>query len=194
MTQAQSAYSDVLLERGTTINASYPGVQLLDDGFNVTMLGHNTITCRVYRNIAIHFGEITSTVNYYDGTVNFNGTNITLHSEGMMNYYTAAGIMGNNLTVNFADKSSGVESILFEVSNGSSGPGNYAVGIEAEGNLIVNGNFGGTISCVVDNRNFTEKRNGYLEGFYARGNLEFNGEMNGQIYLAGYTEKKKPSL
>ena len=185
--QTQSAYSDVSLAQGATVNATYPGgVQLLDNGFTVTLLGNNTLICRSIRNAAILFGEDASWGDYYDGTVNFIGTNITLHSE-VSNCITAAGIRGNNLTVNFADKASGAESILFEASNGSSGPGNYAAGVEAEGNLIVNGNFGGTISCVMDNSNLTSKRWGSMEGFYANGNLEFNGDMDGQIYLAGYS-------
>ena len=187
LAQTLSVYADVVLARGATINATFPGgVQLLDNGFKVTLLGNNTITCNSIRNGAILFGEDASWGDYYDGTVIFEGTNITLHSE-VSNCITAAGIRGNNLTVNFMDAASGAESIIFESTNGPSGPGNYAAGVQAAGDLIVNGDFGGTISCVMDNRNFTDKRYGYVEGFYANGSLEFNGNMDGNIYLAGFS-------
>ena len=186
MAQTQSAYSDVMLSKGTSINASYPGgLQLMGDDFNVTLLGNDTITCASIRNAAILFGEDASWGDYYDGTVTFAGTNITLHSE-VSNCITAAGIRGNNLTVNFTEAASGAESIVFEATNGLSGPGNYAAGVQAAENLTVNGDFGGTISCVMDCRKLTSTRWGYMEGFYALGNVEFNGDMDGTIYLAGY--------
>ena len=192
LSQTQEVYSDVILTKGTSVSAGYPGaVQVQGDGFSVTLEGNNKLTSISIRNAAILFGDDASWVNYYgygphyDGTVNFNGDNITLHSE-VSNCITAAGIRGNNLVVNFNGTASGAGNILFEASNGSSGPGNDEAGIEAGGNLTINGDFGGTVSCVMDCRELASKRYASLYGFAASGDFIFNGDMAGDIFLAGY--------
>ncbi|MBO4512817.1 MAG: AIDA repeat-containing protein [Victivallales bacterium] len=186
LTATETAYSDVTLAQGTSIKAYYPGcVQLPTGEYTVTLLGDNALSCSSIRNAAILFGDDAYWGDFCDGIVTFEGTNITLHSD-VSNCITAAGIKGNNLTVNFNGAASGAESIVFEASNGSYGPGNFATGVQAAGNLTVNGDFGGTITGVLDCRGLNENRSGRMTGFDAEGDLVFNGGMDGQIYLAGY--------
>ncbi|MBO4511636.1 MAG: hypothetical protein J5746_02610, partial [Victivallales bacterium] len=187
LNQRQTSYSDVTLDTGASITAGNPAcLQWLTDGFNVTLQGYNSLSCSGYRNANILFAEDPSWGDYYDGTVTFAGTNITLHSE-VSNCITAAGIRGNNLTVNFVDAACGAESIVFEASNGTYGPGQFAAGVQAAGTLTVNGDFGGTISCVMDNSDFADSYWVHTEGFYAIEDLDFNGDMNGTIYLANHS-------
>ncbi len=186
-TQTQTAESNVLLARGANISGRYPAaLQVLGDGFNVTLAGDNVLSCASIRNAAILFGDDaywTSSGPHYDGTVTFKGNNITLFSS-VSACITAAGIVGKNLTVNFAGDASGAKSIVFESTNGANA-GNYAYGIKADQNLTINGDFGGTVNCHFDFSNASSNRDASLYGFSAGANLAVNGDISGSIFLSG---------
>ena len=184
--------NDVYLEKGASIYAAYPGaLQLTANGLTVTLAGNNELRCNSIRNAGILFGDDaywTDTYGYgphYDGTVNINGENISFYSA-VSNCITAAGIIGNNLTVSFNGDASDSKTISFESTNPSSGPGNYAGAIIADGNLVINGSFGGNVNSHFDFSAVPvdDRRWAYLYGFSAEGNLTVNGNISGNIFLS----------
>jgi len=183
--------SDVYLQKGASIYAAYPGaLQLTANGLTVTLAGDNELSCTSIRNADILFGHDAYWTSesfgpHYDGTVNINGENISFYSA-VSNCITAAGIVGNNLTVSFNGDASGSKSISFESTNPSSGPGNYAAAIIADGNLVINGTFGGNVNSHFDFSAVPvdDRRYAYLYGFSAEGNLTVNGDVSGNIFLS----------
>jgi len=186
-----SSEKDVYLKKGASIYSVYPGaLQLIGDGLTVTLAGENTLSCSSIRNADILFGHDAywtdeDTGPHYDGTVNFNGENISFYSS-VSNCITAAGIVGNNLTVSFNGAASGSKNISFESTNPTSGPGNFAGAIMADGDLVINGTFGGDVnshfdfSAIADNY----RRQGTIFGFYAGGNLTVNGSISGDLFMS----------
>ena len=187
-----SVKSDVTLQEGASITAKYPAaLQVLDSGFTVNLEGNNSLYCSSIRNAAILFGDDASWEDTYgygkhhDGIVNFNGTNISLYSD-VSNCITAAGIIGNNLTVSFAGAASGAESITFEATNPPGGPGNSALAISAGNDLIIHGDFGGIVNNHFDFSDVDEsnRRGVTVTGFNAGNDLIVNGNISGKIFLS----------
>ncbi|MBR2509565.1 MAG: AIDA repeat-containing protein, partial [Lentisphaeria bacterium] len=187
-----SVKSDVTLQEGASITAQYPAaLQVLDSGFTVNLEGNNSLYCSSIRNAAILFGDDASWEDTYgygkhhDGIVNFNGTNISLYSD-VSNCITAAGIIGNNLTVSFTGDASGAESITFEATNPPGGPGNSALAISAGNDLIIHGDFGGIVNNHFDfsDVNESNRRGVTVTGFNARNDLIVNGNISGKIFLS----------
>ena len=187
-----SVKSDVTLQEGASITAKYPAaLQVLDSGFTVNLEGNNSLYCSSIRNAAILFGDDASWEDTYgygkhhDGIVNFNGTNISLYSD-VSNCITAAGIIGNNLTVSFTGAASGAESITFEATNPPGGPGNSALAISAGNDLIIHGDFGGIVNNHFDFSDVDEsnRRGVTVTGFNAGNDLIVNGNISGKIFLS----------
>ncbi len=187
-----SVKSDVTLQEGASITAKYPAaLQVLDSGFTVNLEGNNSLYCSSIRNAAILFGDDASWEDTYgygkhhDGIVNVNGTNISLYSD-VSNCITAAGIIGNNLTVSFTGAASGAESITFEATNPPGGPGNSALAISAGNDLIIHGDFGGIVNNHFDFSDVDEsnRRGVTVTGFNAGNDLIVNGNISGKIFLS----------
>ncbi|MDD3153451.1 MAG: AIDA repeat-containing protein, partial [Victivallaceae bacterium] len=189
-TSTQSIQGDVVLADGATIRASYPAaLQLMGNEISVTLAGNNTLSCSSIRNAAILFGDDAAWVDTYsygphwNGTVTFAGENITLDSK-VSDCITAAGIVGNDLTLNFVGAASGAESIVFEATNGLNTAANRACGVKADGDLTINGDFGGTIYNHFDFSGAKYNRYGALHGFSSGDVLKVNGDLSGTIFLS----------
>lgn len=180
----RSNFGDVLVKAGTQIESYYPGgVQLLTGGAVVT-LENCDISCDSIRNAAILFGEDAYWDIRLDGSVTFTGSDVML-SSCVGNCITAAGIRGNDLTVNFSGAADNSGNIV--ITAGCDAPCNELFGICADGTLTVNGSFGGTVSCFADFSGMENKRWIILAGIQAQDDLVINGGISGTISVSGYT-------
>ncbi len=184
--------SDVVLSKGASVTCGYPGaLQVTANDFTIDLEGDNTLSCSSIRNAAILFGDDaywTDTGPHLDGTINVNGENISFFSS-VSNCITAAGVVGNNLTVSFNGAASGSKNISFESTNPARGYGCFAGGILADGNLVINGEFGGTVNSHFDfsAMSANNRTSCNIYGFSAGKELSVNGDISGNLYLSAYS-------
>jgi|GEM_PF-2564031 len=184
--QPVTSNESVLVKSGTVIDTYSPAaIQILSSGKTVTV-ENSELHCNSIRNAAILFGEDAYWEQRLDGTVTFSGNSILLDSTAS-NCITAAGIAGNNLTVNFSGAANGAGGIKFFSSQGN-GPANEAFGIKADGNLTINGTFGGMVQSYFDFSKIASSRQGLVYGFSADGNMLVKNDISGTLAASAYTE------
>ena len=187
--------NDVNLLYGASVTASFPAaLNVLGDNFTVNLAGGNTLSCSGIRNAAILFGEDAYWPNgsgnpHYSGSVNFNGENISLYSD-VGSCITAAGIVGYDLNVAFTGDAEGSESITFEATNRAGAPGNFAGAIIADNDLVITGEFAGSINSHFDFSDVavSNMRSASVYGFSAGNDLIINDDFSADIFACAVSD------